>query len=53
MNLDSWLNNEEIRAKQVKKVMTKEEKEPFYIRAELVSPKAIINDNKLISNDAT
>jgi len=29
MALTSWLNHEEARAKKVKKVMKKEEKEPF------------------------
>lgn len=53
MDLSSWLNHEDARAEEVRKVMTKEEKEPFYIKAELVSPKAIIKDHNLISPDVS
>jgi len=52
MSLASWLNNEETWDEEVKNVKTKEEKEPLYIREELVSPKAIIKNHNLISNDA-
>lgn len=38
---------------EVKKVMTKEEKEPLYIRAEIVRPKVVIKNHNLISNYAT
>jgi len=51
MDLASWLTHEETRAEEVKKVMTKEQKEPLYIRVELVSPKDVNNIHSLISND--
>jgi len=51
MALAYWLTHEETRVEEVKKVMTKEEKGPLYIKAELVSPKAAINNHNLISFD--
>jgi len=36
----------------VKRVMTKEKNELLYIRAELVSPRAVISNDGLIFNDA-
>jgi len=33
MELASWLTHEETRVEEVKRVMTKEENEPLYIRA--------------------
>jgi len=51
--LRSWLTHEETRVEDVKKVMTKEEKEPLYFRAELVIPKVVIINHNVISNDAT
>lgn len=52
MELASWLTHEEIRDEEVKKVMAKEEKEPLYIKEELVSPATIINNDNLISYDS-
>jgi len=49
MELASWLTHEEARAKEVKKVMTKEEKEPLYIKVELVIPKVVIRNHNLIA----
>jgi len=49
MELASWLTYKEIRVEEVKRVMTKDENDAFYIRAELVSPKAIINNKKTSS----
>lgn len=49
MELASWLTHEEARAEEVNRVMTKEEKELLYIRAELVSPKVIISNHNIIS----
>lgn len=44
-----WLTHEDTRAEEVKNLMTKEEKEPLYIRSELVSPKVVIKNHNLIS----
>lgn len=51
MELTSWLTHEEARVEEVKKVMTEEEKEPLYIRVELISLKAVINNHNLIASD--
>lgn len=42
------MTHEEARAEEVKKVMENEEKEPFYIREDKISPMAIINTHNII-----
>jgi len=42
---------QEIIYEEVKRVMEKEEKEPLYIRVEIVSLRDIINNHGLIYND--
>ena len=52
MALVSCMTHEETRVEEVKRVMTKEEKEPLYMRAEIVKLKNVISNHGLISNDA-
>ena len=51
MALAYWLTFEEEWDKEVKNVISKEEKKPFYIKFELLSPKIVINNKNLISYD--
>ena len=53
MDLASWMTHEETRVKEAKRVMKKEENEPFYIMADLVSPRDVIRNHGLISNDVS
>lgn len=49
--LASWMTHEEVRDEEVKRVMEKEEKEPLYIRVELVSPMVVTSNHRIIYND--
>jgi len=51
MALASWMNHEEERAIEMKKVMTREETEPLMTRAEQSNQMAVINAHNLIAND--
>lgn len=51
MALLSWMNHEEARVEEVKRVIEKEEKEPLYIRTQLVSPMDVIRNHGIISDD--
>lgn len=51
ISLASLMTHEERRYEEMKRVMEREEKEPLYIRVELVSISDIINNHGLISND--
>lgn len=51
MELASWLTHEGTRVEEVKRVMSKEESKPLYIRENLVSHKVVISNRILISND--
>jgi len=51
MTLASWMNNEEARATEMKKVMEREEIEPLMIKVEQSNPMAIISTHNLITND--
>ena len=51
MALAYWLVHEETRLEEVKRVITKEEKEILYIRAQLMSSKSVMRNHSLISND--
>lgn len=53
MALASCVTHEEIRDEVVKMIMTKKEKEPLYIRENLVSPKYVNKNHNNISNDST
>lgn len=51
MALASWMNHEEPRAVEMKKIMAREETKPLMIRAEQSNPMAVISTHNLISND--
>lgn len=51
MALASWLTHEETKVEEVERVIRKEKEEPLSVITELVSPKAIINNQNLISFD--
>lgn len=51
MTLASWLAHEETRDEEVNKVMAKDEKDPLYIRVELLIPTTVINNHNLISSN--
>ena len=51
MALASWMNHEEERAIEMKKVMEKEETKPLMIRFEQSNPMAVISTHNLIAND--
>lgn len=46
------MNHEEARAKKVKRIVGKEEKEPIYIKEEKINSSVVINNHNIISNDA-
>ena len=51
MALASWMNHEEARATEMKKVMAREETEPLMIRAKQSNPMVVISTHNLIAND--
>jgi len=51
MALASWINYEESRAAEMKRILSREQNEPLFIRAEQSNPMAIINNHNLITND--
>jgi len=51
MALESWMNHEEARAIEMKKVMEKEEAKPLMIRAEQSNLMVVIITHILIAND--
>ena len=51
MILVSWMNHEEARTIELKKVMEREETEPLMIRVEQSNPMVVINTDNLIAND--
>jgi len=51
MALESWMNHEEERATEMKKLLTKEETKPLMIRAEQSNPMVVISMHNLITND--
>lgn len=51
MALASWMNHEEERATQMKKIMEKEEIETLMIRDEQYNPMNVISTHDLIAND--
>ena len=53
MDLASLLFHEDKRVKEEKKAISQEEKEPLYIKAELVIPKVVISNDNFIYFDAT
>jgi len=51
MALASWLNHEESRATEMKRILTREQNEPLFIRAEQSNTKALINTHNIIVDD--
>lgn len=51
MDLASWMNHEDARAKEMKKVIAIEDIKPLMIRAKKSNPMAIISTHNLIAND--
>jgi len=51
MALASWMNHEEERVIEMKKVMEKKETKPLMIRAEQSNPMVVISTCNLIAND--
>jgi len=51
MALASWMNHEEARATEMKKVMKIEDKKPLMIRVEQSNPMDVISTHNLIAND--
>ena len=43
MAMASWMNHEELRAAEIRKLMIKEQNEPLMIRAETSDPMALIS----------
>ena len=44
MELATWMVNEDTRAQEMKRVMKRESREPLHIKAELFSPRGVINN---------
>jgi len=51
MALASWMNHEELRAAEMKRILAKEKNEPLFIRVEQSNPMALINTHNRIAND--
>ena len=51
MAMASWMNHEELRVAEIKRLMIKEHNEPLMIRAEPSDPMALINTHNLLAND--
>lgn len=51
MALASWMNHEESRATEMKRILAREQTEPFLIRVEQSNPSTLISTHNLIAND--
>jgi len=51
MAIASWMNHEELRAEEIKRLIIKEQNEPLMIRVEPLDPMALINTHNLLAND--
>jgi len=51
MAMASWMNHEEMRAEEIKRLMIKEQNEPLMIRVEPLDPMALISTHNLLAND--
>jgi len=51
MALESWMNHEESRAVEMKRILVREKNEPLFIRVEQSNPMALIRNHNLIAND--
>ena len=51
MAMASWMNHEELRATEMKRLLIKEQNEPLMIRAEPSDPMELISTHNLLAND--
>ena len=51
MALASWMSHEEVRAKEVKMVLEREERKPLYIIAEQINSMVVISIDNIIANN--
>ena len=51
MALASWMVNEDTREKETRKVMGRRNREPFYLRPEVFSPRGVILNHREIKKD--
>jgi len=51
MAMASWMNHEELRTVEMKKLLIKEQNEPLMIRAKSLDPMALISTQNLLAND--
>ena len=51
MSFTSWMNHEESRAAEMKRILVRGKTEPLVIRAEQSNPMALISTQNLIAND--
>ena len=51
MDLESWMNHEEARVAEMKRILATDQKDPLMIRAEQSDPMAVISTHNLIAND--
>ena len=50
MALASWMNHEEARVAEIKRILVREQTEPLRIKAEQSNPMALISTHNLIAN---
>lgn len=51
MAMASWMNHEDLRATEVKRLINKEQNEPLMIRAKPSDPMALISTHQLLANN--
>jgi len=51
MALASWMSHEEVRCKEVKRELEREETDPLHIRAEQINSMVVISTHNIIAND--
>lgn len=49
--LESWMVNDETREQEMRRVMTRETREPLHIGAKLFNPRGVINNHITIEED--
>ena len=51
MALASWMNHEESRVAEMKRILTRENNEPLFIKSKQSNPKALVSTHNLIASD--
>jgi len=51
MALAPWMNHEESRATEMKRILAREKNEPLFINVEQSNPMALINTHNITAND--